>query len=165
VTHKKPVDAVGLVFLIVAVGSLQNILDLEKNNDRFQSPVIVCDGATRLSAMVFPRKIASTLLSGVRLAFFALPIASIVWEKWCKENPIRIGRIEGQHPKRDRWTGSEWHESRTGCEKPHRPHTGQSIASPTNEVFLGCAVLFVTTAIAIWFAPKPARITGPSWGH
>src|SRR3954469_19891217 len=86
VTHKKPVDRVGLVFLIVAVGSLQNILDLEKDNGRFESPVIVSDRATWLAAMVFVRENASTLLSGVRLAFFAPPIANIVWEKWCKEN-------------------------------------------------------------------------------
>ena len=41
----------------------------------------------------------------------------------------------------------------------------QAIMLPTNQLFLGCAILFVITAVTIWFAPKPARITGPSLGH
>ena len=131
VTRKKPVETVGLVFLIVALGSPQIILPLWKDAGRFASPTI----------------------------------ANFVSKSWCNENPIRIGRIDGPHPKGDRWTGSEWHESRTGCEKPHRSHAERSITSPTNEVFLGCAALFVTAVVTIWLAPKPARITGPSLGH
>jgi len=42
---------------------------------------------------------------------------------------------------------------------------GQAIMLSTDQLFTGCAAVFIAAAVTIWLAPKPARITGPSFGH
>jgi DHA2 family multidrug resistance protein len=42
---------------------------------------------------------------------------------------------------------------------------GQAIMLSTDQLFMGCAVLFMAAALTIWLAPKPKRVTGPSFGH
>jgi DHA2 family multidrug resistance protein len=42
---------------------------------------------------------------------------------------------------------------------------GQASVLSTDQLVIGCAALFLAAAVTIWLAPKPARITGPSFGH
>ncbi len=52
-TRKLPIDAVGLALLVVWVGALQLMLDLGKENDWFNSPLIVALAVTVLVGLAF----------------------------------------------------------------------------------------------------------------
>lgn len=311
-TEKKPVDTVGLALLIIAVGSLQIMLDLGKDYDWFESPVIVslalvavigfaallmweltednpivplrvfrhrgfatsmvtmslvfgafyasnvltplwlqsnmgytatwagyvsgmmgvlalvcAPAAAMLSSKIDPRALVffgvmwlgilvfmrsdassemafwqiaiGTLLSGIGLPFFVLPInsmalgsvdveetasasglsnfvrtisgafgtsiANTVWENGATKNQAElVGVMQNTQGAIDGLVGRGMsHEQAVGTVT--QLVQGQAIMLSTNELFLGCAILFVTAAVTIWFAPKPARITGPSLGH
>jgi len=52
-TFQSPIDAVGLVLLVVGVGTLQFMLDNGNDHDWFSSPLIVTLGLTALICLVF----------------------------------------------------------------------------------------------------------------
>ena len=53
VTHKLPIDSIGLALLVLWVGALQIMLDLGKDYDWFHSPLVVALGLTALIGLVF----------------------------------------------------------------------------------------------------------------
>jgi DHA2 family multidrug resistance protein len=99
-TVKLPIDVIGLMLLVVGVGSLQFMLDNGNDQDWFNSPVILAAGVTALVAISFfipweltdKHPVVDLHLFGKRnfrvgtstlaLAFFAFSSVNIIFPLW-----------------------------------------------------------------------------------
>jgi len=98
--EKRPIDAVGLLLLLIGVGSLQFLLDNGNEKDWFNSPVIVAMGSVSLVSLtfliaweltdrhpvidlhLFGRRNFRVGVAVMAVAYFGLSAANVVFPLW-----------------------------------------------------------------------------------
>jgi len=110
---------------------------------------------------------ASGLLNFIRTisGAFGTSIANTVWENGATRNQADLaGTLNGAESAIDSLVASGM-SSDQAVGAITKLLQGQAIVLSTNQVFIGCAALFLVAAVTIWLAPKPTRVTGPNFGH
>ena len=110
---------------------------------------------------------ASGLLNFIRTVSgaFGTSIANTVWENGATRNQADLaGALNDAQSAIDSLAASGMsHDQAVGTVT--QLVQGQAVVLSTNQVFTGCAALFLAAAVTIWLAPRPGRATGPSFGH
>ena len=110
---------------------------------------------------------ASGLLNFIRTVSgaFGTSIANTVWENGATRNQADLaGTLNDAQSTMEGLTANGMsHDQAVGAVT--QIVQGQAIVLSTDQLFAGCAALFVAAALTIWLAPKPSRIAGPSLGH
>ena len=110
---------------------------------------------------------ASGLLNFIRTisGAFGTSIANTVWENGATRNQADlVGMMSDTQSTIDGLVHSGMtHDQAVGVVT--NMVQGQAIMLSTDQLFMGCAAMFIAAALTIWVAPRPARVTGPSFGH
>ncbi len=96
---------------------------------------------------------------------FAVSIVNTVWENGASGNHATLsGVLNGAQATIDRLGQSGMSAAQATGMVDQLVQT-QSVMLSTNTVFMGMAALFAVAALAIWIAPKPARLVDASGVH
>ena len=149
-----------MAFWQVDIGTLMSGIGL---------PLFVLPINTMALASVEPEETASAsgLLNFIRTisGAFGTSIANTVWENGATRNQADLaGTLNGAESAIDSLVASGM-SSDQAVGAITKLLQGQAIVLSTNQVFIGCAALFLVAAVTIWLAPKPTRVTGPNFGH
>jgi DHA2 family multidrug resistance protein len=132
-------------------------------------PLFVIPLNSMALASVQPEETASAsgLLNFIRTlsGAFGTSVANTVWENGATRNQAQLaGVMNDTQAAIDGLTHTGMsHDQAVGAVT--QIVQGQAIMLSTDQLFMGCAALFVAAALTIWLAPRPTRITGPSFGH
>jgi MFS family permease len=156
--QRLPIDKVGLALLIVAVGSLQLMLDLGKEHDWFESAeicalaivaviglaaFIIWESTERhpiVDLRVFRHRGFSACVLTISIGFGGFFAANVL-------TPALAAELHGLHVLLD--------SVRSVLDGMTQ---GQSVMLATNEVMATCAIAFCAAALLIWLAPRSARV-------
>lgn len=109
---------------------------------------------------------ASGLLNFIRTisGAFGTSIVNTVWENGGTRNQADVvGVMRDTQSAIDRLVNSGLtHDQAVGV--VNNMVQGQAFMLSTDQLFMGCAAMFIVAALTIWLAPRPARVTGPSFG-
>jgi DHA2 family multidrug resistance protein len=149
-----------MAFWQIAMGTLLTGIGL---------PLFVIPINSMALASVDPEETASAsgLLNFIRTVSgaFGTSIANTIWENGATRNQSDLAAMmtNAQGTIDQLTKGGMSHDQAVSAVT--QIAQGQAIMLSTDQLFIGCALLFFFAAVTIWLAPKPARITGPSFGH